>query len=357
MKMNTPQPVDIHRRIVEFIDAGRSFAVGVVLAADGSTPRKTGVKAIIEADGRIWATLGGGQIEAMAQQRAIEACKSKKVIVFDMAFEGASATSNQPICGGAMRVLIDPEPETKRQAYASAARAVSNRQRGVLLTRICCDGEIAVDNEWLTEEQVLSAKAGIAHDMRKCMEKETVRLVEHDATHAVLIEPMISKPVLLIAGGGHVGQAVAAQAIAVGFDVIVLDDRKEFTSPDIFVEGIATRCGDVVDEIGRFDISGDTYIVIVTRGHRHDIDALRACIHSPARYIGMIGSGRKVSMVRSQFIESNVATAEEFDRVYTPIGVDIGALTVPEIATSIVAQLVAVRRRGADYEARDMVQR
>lgn len=256
-----------------------------------------------------------------------------------------------------MRILIDPNAKTKRAAYAAAARAVSNRQRGVLLTRICCDGEIAVDNEWFTEEQVLSAKAGIAHDMRKCMEKETVQLVERDATHAVLIEPMIFKPVLLIAGGGHVGQAVAAQAIAVGFDVIVLDDRKEFTAGNLFAEGIATRCGNVADEIGKFDISGDTYIVIVTRGHRHDIDALRACIHSPAVYIGMIGSGRKVSMIRRQFIESNVATSEEFDRVYAPIGVDIGALTVPEIATSIVAQLVAVRRRGADYEARDMVQR
>ncbi len=355
--MNTPQPVDIHQRIVEFIDAERSFAVGVVLAADGSTPGKIGVKAIIEADGRIWATLGGGQVEAMAQQRAIEACKSKKVIMFDLAFEGASATSDQPICGGAMRILIDPNAKTKRAAYAAAARAASNRQRGVLLTRICRDGEIEVDNEWFTEEQVLSAKAEIAEDMRKCMEKETVQLLECDATHAILIEPLVPMPLLLIAGGGHVGQAVAGQAIAVGFDVIVLDDRKEFTASDLFAEGVATRCGDVVGAIGKFDISGDTYIVIVTRGHRHDIDALRACIHSPAVYIGMIGSGRKVDMVRKRFIESNVATPEEFDRVYAPIGVDIGALTVPEIATSIVAQLVAVRRRGADYQARDMVQR
>jgi len=204
---------------------------------------------------------------------------------------------------------------------------------------------------------VLLAEAGIADDMRKCMEKERVQLVERDATHEVLIEPVISRPVLLIAGGGHVGQAVAAQAIAVGFDVIVMDDRREFTRGDLFAEGVATRCGDVVDEIGKFDISDDTYIVIVTRGHQHDIDALRACIHSPAGYIGMIGSERKVSMIRKRFIESNVATAEEFDRVYAPIGVDIGALTVPEIATSIVAQLVAVRRRGDDYEARDMVRR
>ncbi len=189
------------------------------------------------------------------------------------------------------------------------------------------------------------------------MARERALLVEADSSCEVLIQPVISRPVLLIAGGGHVGQAVAAQAIAVGFDVIVLDDRKEFTAPDLFAEGVATRCGDVADGIGKFDISDNTYIVIVTRGHQHDIDALRACIHSPAAYIGMIGSGRKVGMVRKKFIESNVATAEEFDRVYAPIGVDIGALTVPEIATSIVAQLVAVRRRGADYQGRDMVQR
>ena len=137
----------------------------------------------------------------------------------------------------------------------------------------------------------------------------------------------------------------------------MLEDRKGVKMGQLVAEGMKTRCGDGADEIGKFDIYGDTYIDIVTRGHRHDIDALRACIHSPAVYIGMIGSGRKVSMIRRQFIESNVATSEEFDRVYAPIGVDIGALTVPEIATSIVAQLVAVRRRGADYEARDMVQR
>jgi xanthine dehydrogenase accessory factor len=293
----------------------------------------------------------------MAQQHAIEACKSKKVIVFDMAFEGASATSDQPICGGAMRILIDPAPEAKRDPYASAAQAASRRQRGVLLTRICCDGEIEVDNEWFTAEQVLSAKTEIAADMQNCMKKERARLVETDSSCEVLIEPVVSTPVLLIAGGGHVGQAVAAQAIAVGFDVIVLDDRREFTAPDLFAEGVTTQCGEVAGAIGAFDISDNTYIVIVTRGHRHDIDALQACIHSPASYIGMIGSRRKVDMVRKQFIESNIATAEEFDRVYAPIGVDIGALTVPEIATSIVAQLVAVRRRGADYQARDMVQR
>jgi xanthine dehydrogenase accessory factor len=95
-----------------------------------------------------------------------------------------------------------------------------------------------------------------------------------------------------------------------------------------------------------FPVTSDTYIVIVTRGHLCDSDALRACIRRPAAYIGMIGSRRKVSLFREQFIEAGYASEEEFDKVFAPIGLDIGAETVPEIATCISAQLVAVRRTG-----------
>jgi len=93
-------------------------------------------------------------------------------------------------------------------------------------------------------------------------------------------------------------------------------------------------------------IASDTYIVIVTRGHKLDAEALEACIHTPAAYIGMIGSKRKVALIRENFIESGIVTKEEFDRIFTPIGLDIGAVTVPEIAASITAELIAVRRKG-----------
>jgi xanthine dehydrogenase accessory factor len=91
----------------------------------------------------------------------------------------------------------------------------------------------------------------------------------------------------------------------------------------------------------------DSYVVLVTRGHRHDAQALAACIHRPLAYLGMIGSRRKAALIRRQFLESGLATAAEFDRVRAPIGLQIGAVTVPEIAVSIVAQLIAVRRRAS----------
>jgi xanthine dehydrogenase accessory factor len=107
------------------------------------------------------------------------------------------------------------------------------------------------------------------------------------------------------------------------------------------------RCGEIAAELAGIPLANDSYVVIATRGHRHDAAALAACIRTPAAYVGMIGSRRKVAMMRHDFIQSGSATAEEFDRVYAPIGLEIGAETVPEIATSITAQLIAVRRKGS----------
>ena len=190
---------------------------------------------------------------------------------------------------------------------------------------------------------------------RSVLQQEEIRLFVSESTlegkqFEVLVEPLVPNPLLLIVGGGHIGQALAVQADLVGFDILVIDDRPEFTAADLFPTEATMRCGPIVEEINRLPIGSDTYIVIVTRGHRHDAEALAVCLHKPAAYIGMIGSRRKVGMMRKEFIESGRATAAEFDRVYAPIGLDIGSVTVPEIAASITAQLIAVRRKGARCE-------
>ena len=161
---------------------------------------------------------------------------------------------------------------------------------------------------------------------------------------------------MLIVGGGHVGQAVAQQATWLGFDVTVLDDRTEFAQANRFPVGTKVICGQICGEVERFPKDKDSYIVIVSRGHRPDAEALDGCIHSEPAYIGMIGSRRKAGLLRKHFLESGLATEDEFDRVFAPIGLDIGAVTVEEIATSIMAQVVAVRRKGrTNDQAEDMV--
>ena len=113
------------------------------------------------------------------------------------------------------------------------------------------------------------------------MAKEEARAFPRDATDAepeaiVLVEPVLPQPLLIIAGGGHVGQALARQATDVGFDVIVLDDRPEFARPELFPGSAAARCGELAEEMGKLALEGETYVVIVTRGHQHDAEALAA---------------------------------------------------------------------------------
>ncbi|MHC4751153.1 MAG: XdhC family protein [Planctomycetota bacterium] len=350
------RPADIYQKAVEFIDSGSSFVVALVLKAEGSTPRKAGVRAIIDHTGTILGTLGGGLVEAETQRRAVEACKSKRPIVFDIYLHGANRADDVPICGGSMRILIDPTIAKDRASYAQVAKANQQRQRGVMLTTIRTAKQTEITSQWFPQEGIPSDAAFPGTDnIRSCMAREMPQLFtkssqKPDVSTEVLVEPVIPKPLLLIAGGGHIGQALALQASLVGFDIVVIDDRPEFTDSGLFPEGTMTRCGDIPEQISAGPIADDTYIVIVTRGHKLDAEALEACIHKPVAYVGMIGSKRKVALIRENFIESGLATENEFDSVFTPIGLDIGAVTVPEIAASITAELIAVRRKSIAHK-------
>jgi xanthine dehydrogenase accessory factor len=347
---NSHRPTDICQNVVEFIDNGEVFAVALVLKAEGSTPRKAGVRAIIEQTGKIHGTLGGGLVEAEAQRRAVEACRSKQPAVFDMDLYGADRTAEVPICGGSMRILVDPTPAKDRESFAGMAEALRSRKHGVMLTTIRTAAQTETGSQWMLQKAVApDAPFPGAEKIGTCLRRETpelfsVNIRNPEIQTEVLVEPVIPKPLLLIAGGGHIGQALAFQASLVGFDITVIDDRPEFTDPALYPAGTETRCVDIPQQIAAGPIADDTYIVIVTRGHKLDAEALEACIHAPAAYVGMIGSRRKVTLMRQSFVESGIATAEQFDRVFTPIGLDISAVTVPEIAASITAELIAVRR-------------
>jgi xanthine dehydrogenase accessory factor len=148
---------------------------------------------------------------------------------------------------------------------------------------------------------------------------------------------------LIIAGAGHVGAQLARLAVGLDFEVVVIDDRGDLCGPDRLPEPITAAVGDIERTLRAQPIDANTFVVIVTRGHNHDEQALRAVIDSPARYIGMIGSRRKVKLIFDDLAALGV-DREKLARVRAPIGMAIGAVTVPEIATSIAAQLIEVRR-------------
>jgi xanthine dehydrogenase accessory factor len=164
-------------------------------------------------------------------------------------------------------------------------------------------------------------------------------------TLEIFVEPILPAPLLYIFGGGHISSAVARVAGASGFSISVADDREAFSNTERFpmADKLYTTYEDAFAQIAP---NSSSYLLIVTRGHRDDMRVLAWAVRTDARYIGMIGSKRKVLSVYKA-LEKEGYSPEEFERVHAPVGLDIGALTPEEIAVSITAELIAVRRNAA----------
>ncbi len=161
-------------------------------------------------------------------------------------------------------------------------------------------------------------------------------------TLEIFVEPILPQPALYIFGAGHVSTALARVAHQAGFTIGIIDDREAFANAERFpmASEIYTT---YADSFERIHPHSSSYLVIVTRGHKDDMRVLAWAITTDARYIGMIGSKRKVLSVYKA-LEKEGFAADKFERVRAPVGLEIGALTPEEIAVSIVAELIAVRR-------------
>lgn len=302
--------------IVDRADRRQPLAVCVLARTRGSTPQKAGALMLVTPDGQTLGTIGGGCTEAEARTEALRALTrpgersaataGNGVIVADrlLRFElnHDYGWDDGLVCGGVMHVVVQviDRPES--------ADAWRHAQR-----------ELAAGRPAQTRLRVADESG------------ETIELT-HEA------EP---RPSLIIAGGGHVGRALADIAGPAGFDVTVIDDRADVVSASRFPD--ARRVvGEIDAGLRKATLDENSYVVVVTRGHKHDGQALEAVVRSDARYIGLIGSRRKVLAIYETLLEQGV-TPEQLRRVHAPIGLKIGAVSPEEIAISIAAELIAVR--------------
>jgi xanthine dehydrogenase accessory factor len=158
----------------------------------------------------------------------------------------------------------------------------------------------------------------------------------------VFIEPVEASPEVYVIGAGHVGYFVAKFAHEAGFRVHVIDDREKFASAEKFGPGFDVIVDHIPSWLEAHPLPPTAYAVIVTRGHTHDLDALRIVSRTPLRYAGLIGSKAKVRRIFDQLREEGIQP-ESLKAIHAPIGLDIGAITPQEIAVSIVAELIAVK--------------
>lgn len=295
-------------QLVAALAEGQPFALGIISGIKGSSPQKKGAKALFFADGRIIGTLGGGCLEAEIQDRARRSLLTKQPATFDLVLDHDFGWDDGLICGGKVCGVILPRAAEAADLWRELACRETTRT-------------------W-----------GVAEDFSIRWADQTEEGWHYQET--------VSPPCALwIAGSGHVAQAVAPMALQLDFKVAVFDDRPALASRQYFPEGTHFRVGAWEQLLEAALPAKPTFGLVVTRGHQRDALVLAKWIQEPFAFLGMIGSRRKARLIFTQFVEDKIATEEQLTKVVCPVGLDIDSRTVPEIAVSIVAQLIQERAR------------
>ncbi len=348
---------NIYVHLSEKLKEKTPLALATIIETHGSTPQVTGASALFSSKELLEGTLGGGLLEADARKEALRALKEKTSGLFpfslkdDIFEEGA-------ICGGDVRILIDGSLDKYRETFQVLSRSLEQRKSGVLATFISelPERKVSLLRFWIERKEkydtALEKHFSFFQDeiegvflkgQPKLLKIRENIFPQKGINNLLFLDPVSPLPQLVIAGAGHVGRALSHLGSLLSFDVTVIDDRPKYANRESLPDADHIVVNDIGKAIRDFPISADTFVVIVTRGHRQDAEALRPCISSDAAYIGMIGSVRKTEIMRKKFLEEGWATLRQFNRVHAPIGVSINSKTVEEIAVSIAAQLIQVR--------------
>ena len=356
---------NIYDRFLDERKKGRSLVLATIVSTKGSSPQIPGVSALFSEDGLLFGTLGGGVLEARAQDKAMECLKSQSSFLSNFGLYADVLSEEEAICGGEADILFDADPREHEEVFFQLTESIKKRQAGVLVTLISMitQERVKISRSWVEKEKIFDEEAekqGLPYKVeikgafatgksmlltiRKKPEEKGLKQ-EADQAQFIYVEPIHPLSHLVIAGAGHVGQALAHLGTLLDFEVTVIDDRPEFANRERLPEVDHIIVEDIGKAIEALPKKVDSYFVIVTRGHSQDAKALRACIGSDAAYIGMIGSVRKISLMRKNFLNQDWATCSQFDRVHAPIGIDIQSKTIQEIAVSIAAELVLSRNQ------------
>lgn len=352
--------ISIWKEAISLFEEGQNFCVATIVSLHGSSPRHVGAKFLVKEDGASVGTIGGGLFEAEVIAAAVEALRAKSSILLHFAFTGEDADSERMLCGGSAHVFVEFNSKLdshRRSIYEHLIRLSMEGLSGFLLTQIPHQagrmdsdpkGSLFCDENGLLLGE-LANQAGVLSELKSKKFSGAPELLKFDQleSHA-FVEHFYPQGTVFIFGAGHVGMSVAHLASFAGFRVILIDDRKEFANLDkvpeadhVFVVNSFDTC---MSELG---VGIDSYLVIVTRGHSHDKVVLRQALDTPARYVGMIGSRRKIKLIYEGLLEEGV-TDTQLKRIHAPIGLPIGGETPEEIAVSIVAELIKVKQSASN---------
>jgi len=314
--------MNVWRAAAQLARASQRAALATVAETRGSTPVPAGEKMLVGPEGRLVGTVGGGCVEAEVIAAALAAQQDGLPRLLTQHLNADLAGDLGLSCGGTVEIFVEPVLATAD--YLAVLDQAAETAAGIVRTATVWDGGAVKTFE--AGRRAGGPAASLSPDRR------------------VVTELLTAPPRVIVFGAGHVGAAIARAAAAAGFRVVVVDDRPEFAASSRFGEGVAVVCAGVDEALATHALTSADAVVIATRGHRHDAVILSQVAASAADYIGLLGSKRKKAVIRKALLTAGVPQAA-LDRVKVPVGLDIGAVTAEEIAVSVVAELVAWRRR------------
>ena len=329
--------MDIFEIIERTLIDGKKGALVTIIRKIGAAPRESGAKMFVEENGTSHGTVGGGSAEAEAQNEALKVIASGKPAYLHFRMNAKEVADEGMICGGNIDLFVEPVLPDQMDVYGGINHCRKRGRKAVMITVPADDG--------ITKALVdVYGKTWGSDVPDEVMESSLQYLKEKGpvVVDKIIYEPIQGAPNLFIFGAGHVSQFVSKMAKMVDFSVTVVDDRIEFANRERFPEADEIEVGKFENVFKKLNFSGDVYIVIVTRGHSYDALVLEESMKIKTRYVGMIGSSRKVAMVLRNLREKGFPE-ENIAKVFTPIGIKIHSETPAEIAVSIVAQLIDVR--------------
>jgi xanthine dehydrogenase accessory factor len=373
------------------LEVGETTAVATIVRTKGSSPREVGAKMLVRRSGQTDGTVGGGCGEAEVWRTALDVMDDlqSRMVTVDLTEDITMNTDG--VCGGIMEIFVEPctpngesggglFPEGSKSAGPTLVRglldAVHAKQPALTTTVVGRSGRVPSplgakllvvagrpatgDLGWpRLQERVLTEVPTVLAEGRSqvrtyALEPDGDIDFQTGSQVSVFFELALPKPVLVIVGAGHIAVPVAQVGRLLDFEVVVIDDRPTFANAARFPDANRIIVDDFEAALDALPITPATYLVLVTRGHVHDVRSLRKIVDKPAAYIGMIGSRRRAFAVFKLLHDEGVPI-ETLLRVHAPIGLDIETETPGEIAISIGAEILKARRGGRVASLSDLV--
>ncbi len=307
----------------------------------GSVPRKDYPMMLVDEKGEIIGTIGGGALEHSVINLAQKSIKSGKAILEKFDLTNQDVTKSGSLCGGNTTILIEPYSKRIQNIFKSIlSDKVSNYN--ILITKISLQNDIIIERVKITKDYHLAFPKKIVSVIREVVEQKKSKSINYN-NELFLIQNIGNRPILHIFGAGHIGKAVAEMAYFIELDTKIYDERQDLANMERFPFALQINNNEISGVIKNSNIAQTDYVLVATREHQHDIKLMRWLLNIKIDYLSLMSSQKKWQLL-SQALFNEGFTLEQINKVYSPVGLDIGSETVPEIAVSIIGEIVSYYR-------------